>query len=112
LTVKALNQARLEANVRAYGETKHQKKWPSPYAMACGVLLLLSLLKYVYHPLRWFAIGAVAVGILPICLKAVASLRNFRLDTNVLMLIAGNLIFPSFFSTYMNSMDYTWILQW
>ncbi|XP_052309591.1 cadmium/zinc-transporting ATPase HMA3 isoform X3 [Populus trichocarpa] len=86
--VKALNQARLEANVRAYGETKHQKKWPSPYAMACGVLLLLSLLKYVYHPLRWFAIGAVAVGILPICLKAVASLRNFRLDTNVLMLIA------------------------
>ncbi|KAH8506243.1 hypothetical protein H0E87_013174 [Populus deltoides] len=86
--VKALNQARLEANIRAYGETKHQKKWPSPYAMACGVLLLLSLLKYVYHPLRWFAIGAVAVGILPICLKAVASLRNFRLDTNVLMLIA------------------------
>ncbi|XP_011019985.1 PREDICTED: cadmium/zinc-transporting ATPase HMA3-like isoform X2 [Populus euphratica] len=86
--VKALNQARLEANIRAYGETKHRKKWPSPYAMACGVLLLLSLLKYVYHPLRWFAIGAVAVGILPICLKAVASLRNFRLDTNVLMLIA------------------------
>jgi Cd2+/Zn2+-exporting ATPase len=112
LTVKALNQARLEANIRAYGETKHQKKWPSPYAMACGVLLLLSLLKYVYHPLRWFAIGAVAVGILPICLKAVASLRNFRLDTNVLMLIAGNLIFPFFFPTYMNSMDYTWILQW
>ncbi|KAF9679851.1 hypothetical protein SADUNF_Sadunf06G0058500 [Salix dunnii] len=86
--VKALNQARLEANIRAYGETKHQKKWPSPYVVACGVLLLLSLLKYVYHPLRWFAIGAVAVGILPICLKSVASLRNFRLDTNVLMLIA------------------------
>ncbi|CAK7345757.1 unnamed protein product [Dovyalis caffra] len=88
LTVKALNQARLEANIRVNGETKHQKKWPSPYAVACGVLLLLSLLKYVYHPLRWLAIGAVAVGILPICLKAVASLRNFRLDTNILMLIA------------------------
>ncbi|KAJ6699695.1 CADMIUM/ZINC-TRANSPORTING ATPASE HMA2-RELATED [Salix purpurea] len=86
--VKALNQARLEANIRAYGETKHQKKWPSPYVVVCGVLLLLSLLKYVYHPLRWFAIGAVAVGILPICLKSVASLRHFRLDTNVLMLIA------------------------
>ncbi|KAJ6742065.1 CADMIUM/ZINC-TRANSPORTING ATPASE HMA4-RELATED [Salix viminalis] len=86
--VKALNQARLEANIRVYGETKHQKKWPSPYVVACGVLLLLSLLKYVYHPLRWFAIGAVAVGILPICLKSVASLRHFRLDTNVLMLIA------------------------
>ncbi|KAG5242876.1 cadmium/zinc-transporting ATPase HMA [Salix suchowensis] len=56
--------------------------------VVCGVLLLLSLLKYVYHPLRWFAIGAVAVGILPICLKSVASLRHFRLDTNVLMLIA------------------------
>ncbi|KAJ4709266.1 Cadmium/zinc-transporting ATPase 3-like protein [Melia azedarach] len=86
--VKALNQARLEANVRANGGTKYQKKWPSPYAIACGILLGISFLKYVFHPMRWFAIAAVAVGIFPIVLKAFASLRNFRLDINLLMLIA------------------------
>ena len=89
MTVKALNEARLEANVREYGETNYQKKWPSPYAVACGVLLSLSFLKYVYNPLRWLAVGAVVVGIYSIILKAIASVRNFRLDINILMLIAG-----------------------
>lgn len=89
VAVKALNQARLEANVRAYGETKFRKRWPSPYAIACGTLLLLSLLKYVYHPLRWLAIGAVAAGIYPITLRGITALRNFTLDINILILIAG-----------------------
>ncbi|GKC58111.1 putative inactive cadmium/zinc-transporting ATPase HMA3, partial [Tanacetum coccineum] len=40
--VKALNQARLEANVRVKGDTSYRNKWPSPFAVACGVLLLLS----------------------------------------------------------------------
>ncbi|KAL0410294.1 UNVERIFIED_CONTAM: Cadmium/zinc-transporting ATPase HMA2 [Sesamum latifolium] len=31
--VKALNQARLEANIRAYGEPNYKNKWPSPYAV-------------------------------------------------------------------------------
>ncbi|XP_022755459.1 cadmium/zinc-transporting ATPase HMA3-like isoform X3 [Durio zibethinus] len=88
LTVKALNQARLEANVRAHGEIKYQKKWPSPFAVACGLLLLLSFLKYVYHPLQWLAVGAVAIGICPIVLKGYAAIMNFRLDINILMLIA------------------------
>ncbi|GAV63077.1 E1-E2_ATPase domain-containing protein/Hydrolase domain-containing protein [Cephalotus follicularis] len=86
--VKALNQARLEANVRAHGETNYKNKWPSLYAVASGVLLALSFLKYVYHPLQWLALGAVAVGIIPIILKSFTSLRNLRLDTNILMLIA------------------------
>ncbi|KAJ7955821.1 Cadmium/zinc-transporting ATPase 3 [Quillaja saponaria] len=86
--VKALNQARLEANIRVYGENKHQKKWPSPYAMASGLLLLLSFLKYVYSPLQWLALGAVAAGILPIVLKAITSIRNYRLDINILMIVA------------------------
>ncbi|KAJ4830490.1 putative cadmium/zinc-transporting ATPase hma4 [Turnera subulata] len=85
--VKALNQARLEANIRIYGDTKYQKKWPSPFAVASGVLLLLSFFKYVYHPMRWLALGAVAVGIFPMLMKAVASVRNLRLDTNILMLV-------------------------
>ncbi|XP_052200223.1 putative inactive cadmium/zinc-transporting ATPase HMA3 isoform X2 [Diospyros lotus] len=35
--VKALNQARLEANIRVYGEGNYQKRWPSPYAVACVI---------------------------------------------------------------------------
>lgn len=85
---KALNQARLEANVRVYGKTNYQKKWPSPYAMACGVLLLLSFLKYFYRPFQWLAVGAVVIGICPIFLKGFAAIRNFTLDTNILVLIA------------------------
>ncbi|KAL8235052.1 hypothetical protein R6Q59_021152 [Mikania micrantha] len=86
--VKALNQARLEANVRVKGDTNYRNKWPSPYAVACGVLLLLSFLSYVLSPFKWLALGAVAVGVVPILIKSIASLRNFRLDVNTLMLIA------------------------
>ncbi|XVF34139.1 hypothetical protein REPUB_Repub18cG0032700 [Reevesia pubescens] len=86
--VRALNQARLEANIRADGEIKYQKKWPSPFAMACGLLLLLSFLKYVYHPLQWLAVVAVVIGICPLLLKGYAAITNFRLDINILMLIA------------------------
>ncbi|GMI92904.1 heavy metal atpase 2, ARABIDOPSIS HEAVY METAL ATPASE 2 [Hibiscus trionum] len=86
--VKALNQARLEANVRAQGEIKYQKKWPSPFAIACGLLLLISLFKYVYPPLQWVAVAAVVVGVYPILLKGYAAITHFRLDINILMLIA------------------------
>ncbi|KAK4432693.1 Cadmium/zinc-transporting ATPase HMA2 [Sesamum alatum] len=87
--VKALNQARLEANIRSVygGGERYKNKWPSPYAVASGTLLLLSFLKYVYSPMRWLAIGAIAVGIPPIVLKAVAAVRNFRLEINILVLI-------------------------
>ncbi|CAI9293768.1 unnamed protein product [Lactuca saligna] len=52
--VKALNQARLEANVRMKGVQSYGNKYPSPYAVVC----------------------------------ALASLRIFRFDINLLMLIA------------------------
>nr|KYP57511.1 Putative cadmium/zinc-transporting ATPase 3 [Cajanus cajan] len=86
--VKALNQARLEANIRVYGDSKHQKRWPSPYSVVSGLLLLLSLLKFVCHPFKYLALGAVAVGAYPIILKAIFSIRNLRLDINILMIIA------------------------
>ncbi|KAI3715261.1 hypothetical protein L6452_22235 [Arctium lappa] len=92
--VKALNQARLEANVRVKEDGNFRNKWPSPYAVACGVLLLLSFLSYVFSPFKWLALGAVAVGIIPMVLKSIASLRNLRVDINTLMLIAvGGSIF-------------------
>ncbi|KAL6185354.1 hypothetical protein ACLB2K_041488 [Fragaria x ananassa] len=87
--VKALNQARLEANVRVYGaENSFKQKWPSPYAIASGVFLLLSLLKFVYRPMGWLALGAVAIGIFPVAMKGIASIRNLRLDINILMIVA------------------------
>ncbi|KAH6755808.1 heavy metal atpase 2 [Perilla frutescens var. hirtella] len=85
--VKALNESRLEASVRVYGHSNYKNKWPSPYAVACGALLLLSFLKYAYAPFRWLAIAAIAVGIPPVILKALAAVRNFRLDINILVLI-------------------------
>lgn len=85
----ALNQARLEASIRTDGSAKVAKKWPSPYILACGLLLLISLFRHFFHPLRWFAIAAVSVGILPIALRGIAALRRLILDINILMLIAG-----------------------
>ncbi|CAK8564103.1 unnamed protein product [Lathyrus sativus] len=86
--VKALNQARLEANIRVYGDEKHKKTWPSVYSMASGLLLALSFLKFVYPPFKYLALGAVAAGILPIILKAFVSIRNVRVDINILVIIA------------------------
>ncbi|KAG6484989.1 hypothetical protein ZIOFF_053515 [Zingiber officinale] len=86
--LKALNQARLEATIRTHGSASVPKKWPSPYILACGVLLLVSLFKHFFHPLKWFAIAAVSVGIVPIILRGVAAIRRLTLDINILLLIA------------------------
>lgn len=90
LPVKALNQARLEANVRVFGEKKGRRMWPSPYTVASGVLLLLSSFKFLYHPLNWLALGGAVVGLPPILMRSIAAVRRFTLDINLLMLIAGN----------------------
>lgn len=89
VAVKALNESRLEASVRVLGHGSYKNKWPSPYAICCGIFLILSFLKYVYTPFRWLAIAAIVVGIPPVLLKAFAALRNFRLDINILVLITG-----------------------
>ncbi|CAA7407424.1 unnamed protein product [Spirodela intermedia] len=86
--VKALNQARLEATVRQYGKAKGVRHWPSPYTIACGVLLALSFLKVFYHPLKWLAVAAAAAGLPPIIHRALAAARRLTLDINILMLIA------------------------
>ncbi|XP_010433028.1 PREDICTED: cadmium/zinc-transporting ATPase HMA2-like isoform X2 [Camelina sativa] len=85
--VKALNQARLEADVRVTGETNFKNKWPSPFAVVTGVLLLLSFFKYLYPPFRWLAVAAVVAGIYPIFAKAIASLARCRIDINILVVI-------------------------
>ncbi|MFS7970361.1 putative translocase [Helianthus anomalus] len=73
------------------GEQSYQNKWPNPFAVVCGLLLLLSFFKYVCSPFQWLALGGVVVGIKTLVLKAIASLRNLEFDINILMLIAGKL---------------------
>ncbi|KAG2614010.1 hypothetical protein PVAP13_4KG375800 [Panicum virgatum] len=89
--VKVLNQARLDASVRAYGSSTANitNKWPSPYVLICGACLLVSLFEHFWHPLRWFALGAVAAGLPPIVLRSIAAARRLTLDVNILMLIAA-----------------------
>lgn len=79
----------MEATVRQYGEAKGVRHWPSPYTVACGVLLALSFLKVFYHPLQWLAVAAAAAGLPPIIHRSLAAARRLTLDINILMLIAG-----------------------
>lgn len=90
-SVKVLNQARLEASVRAYGSgaEKITNKWPSPYVLICGVFLVVSLFEHFWHPLKWSALVAAATGLPPIILRSIAAARRLTLDVNILMLIAG-----------------------
>lgn len=87
--MKTLNEARLDASVHRRGEWKAGKKWPSPWTMASGFLLGLSFFHYLYHPLKWVALGSVAVGIPPLIFRSIAALKSLILDINILMLIAG-----------------------
>ncbi|GFY91403.1 heavy metal atpase 2 [Actinidia rufa] len=86
--VEALNRERLEANVKLHGEVKFQKRWPEKWVIACGLLLALSFLKYVYEPLQWLALGAVAIGLPSVIFKSIAAIRNCTPNVNILMLIA------------------------
>ncbi|PKA57555.1 Cadmium/zinc-transporting ATPase HMA2 [Apostasia shenzhenica] len=86
--VKALNQARLEASIRAYNSEKIIRKWPSPNIQASGLLLILSLFKRFCPPLRWLALTAVVIGLPQILLRSFAAARRFTLDINILILIA------------------------
>lgn len=86
--VQALNQARLEASVRPRGDGNYTKKWPRKWDITCGILLLLSFLKYVYHPMQWLAIVAVLIGVPNITWRSIASIRNLTLNVNVIVLIA------------------------
>jgi Cd2+/Zn2+-exporting ATPase len=88
--VKALNKAGLEASVRAYGSTSGGgvARWPSPYVVASGGLLLVSLLAPLLPPLRWLALAAACAGAPPMLLRALASGLALALDINALMLVA------------------------
>ncbi|KAI5061521.1 hypothetical protein GOP47_0024026 [Adiantum capillus-veneris] len=92
--VKLLNDAKLEASIHHRGEWKAAHKWPNPYTIASGLMVALTFFHYLYNPLRWLGLGAVAVGIPPIVRRSLISLKRCILDINVLMLIAvGGAVF-------------------
>ncbi|ONM20577.1 Cadmium/zinc-transporting ATPase HMA2 [Zea mays] len=84
--VKALNKAGLEASVRAYGSSGVVARWPSPYTVASGALLLASLFAPLLPSLRWLALAAACAGAPPMVLRALAA--GLALDINALMLVA------------------------
>ncbi|RLN34209.1 putative inactive cadmium/zinc-transporting ATPase HMA3 [Panicum miliaceum] len=86
--VKALNKAGLEASVRAYGSSGVVGRWPSPYILASGALLLASFLAPLLPPLRWLALAAACAGAPPMLLRAFAAATRLALDINVLMVVA------------------------
>ncbi|CAM0909429.1 unnamed protein product [Alopecurus aequalis] len=86
--VKVLNGAGLEASVRAYGSSGIISRWPSPYIVACGVLLLASCFRWLLPPLQWLALGAACAGAPPMLLRGFAAASRLTLDINILMLIA------------------------
>ncbi|KAG9449337.1 hypothetical protein H6P81_009302 [Aristolochia fimbriata] len=88
VAVKALNQARLDANIRVFGQEKKGISWPSPYTMASLLLLVISAFQWLYHPLKWFALAAAIVGLPPVLMRSLASIRRLTLDINILALIA------------------------
>jgi Cd2+/Zn2+-exporting ATPase len=84
--------------VRAYGGAgqKISNKWPSPYVLICGALLVVSLFEHFWRPLKWFAVAGTAAGLPPIVLRSIAAARRLTLDVNILMLIAGTVQISSF----------------
>ena len=92
MSADALNAARLEASLRLQGETDNEKKGPDLTTMVCGLLLALSFLKYVYQPLEWLALGSVVIGFPKVLLRAIASIKALTLNINILVLLAGTLV--------------------
>uniref|UniRef100_A0ACD5Y066 Uncharacterized protein n=1 Tax=Avena sativa TaxID=4498 RepID=A0ACD5Y066_AVESA len=86
----AVSQSRigLEASVRAYGSSGIISRWPSPYIVACGALLLASSFRLLFPPLQWLALVGACAGAPPMLLRGFATASRLALDINILMLIA------------------------
>jgi hypothetical protein len=66
----------------------------------CAILLIASLFKMLYHPLRWLALGAAVAGLPPILMRSVAAIQRLTLDINSLLVIAGTGTFFFLFKIY------------
>ncbi len=83
--VAALNRAQLDARL---GPAPAPETRTPPLLLAAVALFLVSLGTLWLPPLRYAALGAVALGLPPILGRAWVSLKNRLLDMNVLMVLA------------------------
>lgn len=97
--VTALNEARLGASLTFPRKaTREKASWIPPlHVVIATVLMLISLLHYIAEPagvswmvqLKWVALGAVALVLPGIVLKAFGALRHFVFDIHLLITIAA-----------------------
>jgi Cd2+/Zn2+-exporting ATPase len=82
----------LDASIHQHSELKVGCNWPSPWKLGSSILVAIAFFYYIYQPMHWVALGVVVDGVPPLILKAIAVLRKFVLDINILMLIAGEIL--------------------
>eukprot|EP00899_Mesostigma_viride_P003796 jgi/Mesvir1/13417/Mv16498-RA.1 len=90
--VDALNEAGLDASIHRVGDGEDDAslghRLPPWDTVLSGALIAVSIFSLLYHPLKYVALGAVALRLPRMVLKMVASLRRLILDVNTLMAIA------------------------
>ena len=91
--VDALNTAGLGAYIKEGGRRSRQRKkrsLPPWNVFASGLLTLVAIVGHITHTewMKFFGIAAVLVGMPPILVKALGSIRNKVLDINTLMSVA------------------------
>ncbi|XP_057841254.2 cadmium/zinc-transporting ATPase HMA2-like [Cryptomeria japonica] len=86
--VNVLNDAKLDASLRVFGQVRSGKRWPNRYTLGSGFFLAIALFGYYYHPLRFVALAAIAVGIPPVLQGGLAAIPGFIIDINVLIILA------------------------
>uniref|UniRef100_A0A0E0E5W4 P-type ATPase A domain-containing protein n=1 Tax=Oryza meridionalis TaxID=40149 RepID=A0A0E0E5W4_9ORYZ len=89
--VKALNKAGLEASVRAYGSSGVVSRWPSPYIVASGVLLMASFFEWLFPPLQCLAVAAVVAGAPPMASAGMSSLMGM-LPAKAVLATTGDVV--------------------
>ena len=90
---EALNAAQLDACVvrdaAGLEEMSEGLGRPDPFMVAGGVLLVISVFYLAFDPLKYVALGAVALGAPPIIAKSASALRRGIVDINTLMAVAA-----------------------
>eukprot|EP00271_Cylindrocystis_brebissonii_P004557 TRINITY_DN1629_c0_g1_i1.p1 TRINITY_DN1629_c0_g1~~TRINITY_DN1629_c0_g1_i1.p1 ORF type:complete len:1784 (-),score=241.51 TRINITY_DN1629_c0_g1_i1:1322-6673(-) len=86
--VKALNESSLDASLHERGAVKGASNRPPLVILVAALLLVISLGHYGFSPLRFVALGAIALAGPMVAMRALGELRRFMVDMNTLMCLA------------------------
>ena len=88
--LRRLNDANLDAHLAGVRAGGRGRAWLPPWhTVASSALVLVSLGGYGFEPLKYVALGAVAVGVPPLARKAWVGLRGRIIGIHLLMIVAG-----------------------